>query len=247
MDTDETFPVRISKYIAMHYKIARRDAEKAILSGAVLINGEKPKNAASMVNDGDVVVYNKSQNVETKKESVIICIAVYKPAGLVVTRSDEKNRDTIYSILPPFMYDFHYVGRLDLNSEGVLLFTNSAPFARKLENPKTGIERVYHVKAHGMLDEKKLSRIEKGVIIDGESYRPKSVKILPRTKEGASNSWLEIVLTSGKNREIRKLLEHFNLQVAKLVRYSFGNICIKDFNPKGVYRLTEKDLKKLTN
>lgn len=240
---EQEFPMRISKYIALHYKIARRDAEKDILAGHVLINGQKPKNAASIVNTGDEVVYNKTPVKKEKDEP--ICIAIYKPTGLVVTRSDEKNRDTVYSILPPFMHNFHYVGRLDLNSEGLLLFTNSAPLARKLENPKTGIERVYHVKAHGHLDEKKLSRIEKGVIIEGESYKPKSVKLLARTKEGASNSWLEITLTSGKNREIRKLLEHFNLQVAKLVRYSFGNICIKDFNPKGVYRLTERDLKRL--
>ena len=247
MTDEKQYPMRISKYIALRYSIARRDAEKDILSGLVLVNGEKPKNAAVMIEESDIVAYNKAEKKPQKAENDVVCIAIYKPAGLVVTRSDEKNQDTVYSILPPFMHNFHYVGRLDLNSEGLLLFTNSAPLARKLENPKTGIERVYHVKAHGHLDEKKLLRIEKGVIIDGESYRPKSVKLLPRTKEGASNSWLEITLTSGKNREIRKLLEHFNLQVAKLVRYSFGNICIKDFNPKGVYRLTERDLKRLVN
>jgi 23S rRNA pseudouridine2605 synthase len=242
---ENQYPMRISKYIALHYEIARRDAEKDILAGYVLVNGEKPKNAASMISESDVIKYTKTPEKKTKPEDIAICIAVYKPVGLIVTRSDEKGRDTIYSILPEFMHNFHYVGRLDLNSEGILLFTNSAPLARKLENPKTAIERVYHVKAHGVLDDKKLARIEKGVIIEGESHRPKSVRLLPRTKEGSSNSWLEITLTAGKNREIRKLLEHFNLQVAKLVRYSFGNICVKDFNPKGVYRLTERDLKKL--
>lgn len=251
MDTpsNNQYPMRLSKYLATFCSISRREAEKAVMSGAVLVNGIKPKNAASIISENDNVAYDsikaKTDKVKLNENEQIICCAIYKPVGLIVTRSDEQSRQTIYSILPQWMYDFHYVGRLDLNSEGILLFTNSSSFARKLENPKTGIERIYHVKAHGMLDQKKLIRMQKGVMINGESYKPEQIKILPRTKDSSSNTWLEITLKSGKNREIRKLLEHFNLQVAKLIRHSFGNISITNFNHKGVYRLTDKERNRL--
>ncbi|MDA0617138.1 MAG: pseudouridine synthase [Proteobacteria bacterium] len=242
---------RLSKYLSLFAGLSRREAEKECMSETVMVNNAPPKNAAVIVTKSDIVIYKKRRIMPSKslleQADAIECYALYKPTGIIVSRKDEGKRPIVYTLLPKEMHNFHYIGRLDFNSEGLLLFTNNPKFARNLENPKNEIPRVYHVKAHGTIDEKKLNRMRKGVIIEGESHRPQSINILPRTKEGASNSWLEITLTTGKNREIRKLLEHFNLQVVKLVRFAYGHISIKDFNREKLYRLTERDIKKFTN
>ncbi len=242
---------RLSKYLSLFAGLSRREAEKECMSSSVMVNNTIPKNAAVIVTKKDIVTYKKRRILPSKalieKSETIECYAIYKPTGIIVTRKDEVRRPIVYTLLPKEMHNFHYIGRLDFNSEGLLFFTNNPKFARDLENPKNEIPRTYHVKAYGTIDEKKLNRMRKGVIIEGESYRPQSINILPRTKEGASNSWLEITLTTGKNREIRKLLQHFNLQVVKLVRFSYGHISIKDFNREKLYRLTERDIKKFTN
>ena len=239
---------RLSKYLSLFANLSRREAEKEIMSGTVMVNSALPKNAAIVVTKGDIITYKKRRIMPSKtlleKANEVECYAIYKPVGLIVTRKDEENRPIVYSLLPKEMQNFHYIGRLDFNSEGLLLFTNNPKFARDLENPKNKIPRVYHVKAHGLIDEKKLHRMQKGVIIEGESYKPDSITILPRTKEGASNTWLEITLTTGKNREIRKLLKHFNLQVVKLVRFSYGHFTIKDFQKEKLHKLSERDVKK---
>ena len=240
---------RLSKFLSLFGSVSRREAEKLCHAGQVKINNELPKNSAIIVTKKDIITMNNRRILASQRTleevSQDIIIAIYKPTGLIVTRSDEKNRPTIYTALPKSMENFHYVGRLDINSEGLILFTNNPKIARSLENPHNEVPRIYHVKAHGILDEKKLHRISKGVIIEGESYRPQSIKILPKTKENSSNSWIEIILTQGKNREIRKLLEHFNLQVAKLIRISFGNISIKDFPKESIYTLNTKQKEKL--
>jgi 23S rRNA pseudouridine2605 synthase len=242
---------RLSKFISLFANISRNEAEKDIGKGLVTVNSSLPKNSAVIVTSKDFISYKKrrilaSKSTITKAEEVH-CYALYKPVGVIVTRSDEKNRQTVYSLLPKEMSNFHYVGRLDFNSEGLLFFTNNAQFARNIENPKHQIPRTYHVKAYGMIDEKKLNRMQKGVIIEGISHKPESIKILPRTKENSANTWLEITLITGKNREIRKLLEHFNLKVVKLIRFSFGEFTIKDFNKEKLYKLNEREIKKLQN
>ena len=240
--------LRLSKYLSIFAEISRRDAEKEIMSGSVKINNELPKNAAVLVKKGDIVMFKNRRIMPSKKilekAQEVECVAIYKPIGVIVTRSDEKKRPVVYSILPKEMQNFHYIGRLDYNSEGLLLFTNNPKFARDMENPNNKIPRVYHVKVHGVLDEKKLNRMQKGVIIEGISYRPDKIQILPRTKEDSTNTWLEITLTTGKNREIRNLCEFFNLKVVKLIRFSYGHFNIKDFKRETVFKLSERDVKK---
>ena len=241
---------RLSKYLSIFAEISRREAEKEIMGGSVTINNELPKNAAVLVEKGDIVMFKNRRimpsNKILEKAQEIECVAIYKPIGVIVTRSDENKRQTVYSLLPKEMQNFHYIGRLDYNSEGLLLFTNNPKFARDMENPNNKIPRVYHVKVHGVLDAKKLSRMQKGVIIEGISYRPEEIRILPRTKETSTNTWLEITLTTGKNREIRNLCEFFHLQVVKLVRFSYGHFDIKDFPKIGVHKLYERDIKRFT-
>jgi 23S rRNA pseudouridine2605 synthase len=239
---------RLSKYLSIFAQVSRREAEKEIMSGSVKINNELPKNAAVLVTKTDIVMFKNRRIMPSvkilEKSQEIECFSIYKPTGVIVTRSDEKNRKTVYNLLPKEMQNFHYIGRLDFNSEGLLFFTNNPKFARDLENPKNKIPRVYHVKVHGMLDEKKLNRMQKGVIIEGEGYRPEKISVLPRTSESSTNTWLEITLTTGKNREIRKLCEFFNLQVVKLVRFSFGAFSIKDFSREKIHKISEREVKK---
>ncbi len=241
---------RLSKYLSIFASLSRRQAEKDIMDGLVMLNSSIPKNAAVIVGKKDIILYKKRRILPGKaileQSQQIICYAVYKPTGLIVTRSDEKKRPTVYTALPSELHNFHYIGRLDINSEGLLLFTNNPKFARDLESPQNQIPRVYHVKAHGSVDDKKLHRMQKGVMIEGESYRPKDIKILSRTKESSSNTWFEITLVTGKNREIRKFLEHFNLKTAKLIRFSYGHLSIKDFNRDKLHRLSERHIKKFS-
>ena len=228
---------RLSKYVSLKKEIPRRSAEELIKNGFVKVDGEVVSNptfffegeheitiGAEVKNQGD------SKKSETIDLSDVKIAAFYKPAGYIVTRSDEKSRKTIYDILPNELRDFIYIGRLDLNSEGLLLLTNNGHVSQFLEKPINRFEREYRVRIFGFIDEKKLTRIQKGVVIEGVSYRPKKVELergetLATTQEPKKqNLWLNIVLETGKNREVRKLMEHFNLQVSKLIRVRYGKI-----------------------
>ena len=143
----------------------------------------------------------------------------YKPVGLLTTHRDDQNRPTVFDSLPPFMPRVVSVGRLDLNSEGLLLLTNNGELSRKLELPENGWSRRYKVKVHGYVDLKRLSALEKGAVVDGVSYGP--VKAEVETEKG-TNAWLIVTLSEGKNREIRKLMKSIGLDVARLIRLSYG-------------------------
>ena len=150
---------RLSKYLSLFANISRREAEREINIGNVMLNNALPKNAAISVTKKDIITYKKRRIVPSRstieKINNIECYAIYKPIGTIVTRNDEKNRKTVYDALPNEMQNFHYIGRLDYNSEGLLLFTNNSQFARNLENPKNNIPRTYHVKTYGLIDAKR--------------------------------------------------------------------------------------------
>lgn len=151
----------------------------------------------------------------------------HKPKGFLTTHHDPENRPTIFSILPKNLAHFKTVGRLDLNSEGLLLLTNDGGLKRKLELPSTGIIREYRVRAYGRLDLKKLESLKEGIRIkDSKTEKEIVYKAFDVTHESTSgdNHWLLIKLKTGKNREIRKLCEHIGLKVNRLIRISYGNI-----------------------
>ena len=147
-----------------------------------------------------------------KKEKTRLWL-YHKPAGLIVSHKDEKNRNTIFNNLPATLPRVISVGRLDLNSEGLLLLTNDGELSRALELPSNGWSRRYRVKVHGHLNLTRLEELEKGTTIDGITYQPCKITI---DSKQATNAWLTISLTEGKNREIRKLMSSIDLEVARL-------------------------------
>jgi 23S rRNA pseudouridine2605 synthase len=153
----------------------------------------------------------------------------HKPAGLVTTVRDEKKRPTVFDRLPRGLPRVVSVGRLDINSEGLLLLTNDGGLARYLELPATGLERCYRVRLHGPVNVARLASLRHGITVDGVRYGPIEARLEgPHT---GSNQWLVITLREGKNREIRKVMAHIGLQVNRLIRTAYGPFQLSHLPP----------------
>lgn len=215
MSAEEKLP-RIAKVMAAAGICSRRDAERLIADGKVTVDGKLLKTPAFLVEGGmEIRVDGK---LLPQKQAVRLW-KFHKPRGVITSRRDEKGRQTIYDILPREMANVHSIGRLDYNSEGLLLLTNDGGLKREFELPATGIERRYRVRLLGKPTEESLAAIAKGVTIDGVRYQGMKAKAHPA--EGR-NCWVDVVLIEGKNREIRRVFEHFDHQVSKLIRTHYG-------------------------
>ena len=207
---------RIAKKMADAGLCSRREAERWILAGRVSVNGQKLETPAFVVGTEDkILVDGKPLKLKEKTRVWLYC----KPVGLVTTYKDPQGRPTVFEKLPKSLPRVISVGRLDLNSEGLLLLTNDGEWARKMELPSSHLERTYRVRVHGALTGEILSRLSKGVKIDGIQYAP--AKVVVEKRQG-TNTWIQMTLTEGKNREIRRLMAFFGLEVAKLIRISYG-------------------------
>ena len=211
---------RLSKKIARSGFSSRREAEKYIESGRVKVNGIIIKELSFQVGINDQIHIDGRR---INKEGKTRLWKFHKPKGLITSHKDEKSRQTIFQILPKNLPRLITVGRLDLNSEGLLLLTNDGDLKRKLELPSSKIVRSYRVRAKGVANENKLSRLRQGITVDGIRYRPMELNII---KQNTSNVWLSVRLTEGKNREIRLSFQAIGLQVNKLIRTSFGPITL---------------------
>ena len=211
---------RLSKKIARSGFSSRREAEKYIESGRVKVNGAIIKELSFQVGINDQIHIDGRR---INKEGKTRLWKFHKPKGLITSHKDEKSRQTIFQILPKNLPRLITVGRLDLNSEGLLLLTNDGDLKRKLELPSSKIVRSYRVRAKGVASENKLSRLRQGITVDGIRYRPMEVYII---KQNTSNVWLSVRLMEGKNREIRLSFQAIGLQVNKLIRTSFGPISL---------------------
>lgn len=207
---------RIAKKMADAGLCSRREAERWIFAGRVTVNGKKLDTPACIVGENDAVLVD-NKPLKTKEKTRVWLY--HKPAGLVTTYHDPQGRPTVFEKLPKSLPRVISVGRLDLNSEGLLLLTNDGEWARKMELPSSHLERTYRVKVHGNLTGEVLARLSKGVKIDGIQYAPARVEI---EKKQGTNTWIQMTLTEGKNREIRRLMAFFGLEVAKLIRISYG-------------------------
>ena len=211
---------RLSKKIARSGFSSRREAEKYIESGRVKVNGAIIKELSFQVGINDQIHIDGRR---INKEGKTRLWKFHKPKGLITSHKDEKSRQTIFQILPKNLPRLITVGRLDLNSEGLLLLTNDGDLKRKLELPSSKIVRSYRVRAKGVANENKLSRLRQGITVDGIRYRPMELNII---KQNNSNVWLSVRLMEGKNREIRLSFQAIGLQVNKLIRTSFGPISL---------------------
>ena len=206
---------RIAKVIARSGFCSRRDAEELIAEGRVKVNGVVIETPATLITDHSIKIDDKLL-MEKKPAKVWI---FHKPRGFITTNKDPKARKTIFEILPRTLPRVVTIGRLDINTEGLLLLTNDGEVARYVELPSSKWTRIYRARVFGIIDMERLHKLQKGIVIDGVKYGGIKVEM---EQERDFNSWLKISLTEGKNREIKKVLEFFGLKVSRLIRISFG-------------------------
>lgn len=223
-------PMRIAKALARAGLCSRREAERWIAEGRVSVNGEVLASPARDVGPKDRIEVDGKALPEAEPPRLW---RYHKPRGLVTTHKDPQGRATVFQALPEHLPRVVSVGRLDVNTEGLLLLTNNGALARHLELPATGWMRRYRVRAHGTVAKEALDKLKDGVEIAGVRYGPIEAALdkPQESRPQGSNVWLKIGLREGKNREVRTILEHLGLTVNRLIRISFGPFQLLDLEP----------------
>ncbi len=230
---------RIAKVMARAGLCSRREAERWIAEGRVAIDGEVILSPAVTVTaENKVMVDGKLMPTADRAR----LWRYHKPAGLLTTSNDPQGRPTVYQDLPRDLPRLISVGRLDLNSEGLLLFTNDGELARKLEHPLTGLPRKYRIRVYGVVDPAKLESIDRGVTVDGVEYGPIYAEL---ERQQSSNAWITIILREGKNREVRRVMEHLGYRVNRLIRTGYGIIALGDLPRSAIEEVPIGVVKKL--
>ncbi len=215
-DEREDGPQRIAKLLARAGVGSRRDVERMVEEGRIALNGQV------IVHPAPLLTSLEGLTVDGNPVAKPVSTRLYrfnKPAGCITAARDPKGRKTIYDLLPKDLPRLMPVGRLDYNTEGLLLLTNDGEFKRQLELPASGVERTYRARAFGDISQAQLEELAMGIEIDGVRYGKIDANLERRT---GRNQWVEMTLTEGKNREVRKVLEHFGLQVSRLIRTRYG-------------------------
>ncbi len=209
-------PDRIAKYLARAGVASRRDAEKLIAERRVKVDGRVIDTPATLVT-GDEQIQVDGKPVLPPEPARLW--RYHKPAGVVTTHKDPEGRPTVFEKVSDRLPRVISVGRLDINSEGLLLLTNDGELARKLEHPSNGWVRRYRVRVHGLVKPEVLATLEKGVTIDGVHYGSITATL---DRQQGTNAWVTVALTEGKNREVRRVMEHLGYTVTRLLRISYG-------------------------
>ena len=207
---------RIAKIMARAGACSRRDAEKLIAEGRVTLNGEAVTTPATKISGLAVIAIDGKPIAEPEQTRLW---RYHKPAGLVTTHKDPQGRPTVFQNLPKSMPRVVSVGRLDVNSEGLLLLTNDGEIARRLEHPSAGLIRKYRVRLFGKITQDDLDKLAEGVTVDGVKYGS-VIADLERSK--GAYAWAQVSLKEGKNREVKRLMEHLGCKVARLIRTQYG-------------------------
>lgn len=232
---------RLAKRMASAGLCSRREAEQWIAAGIVKVNGKIIDTPAFNVTEKDAVVVD-GKLLQAKEPTKLWLY--YKPTGLVTTHKDPQGRPTVFSKLPKELGRVISVGRLDLNSEGLLLLTNSGDLSRKMELPSNEWIRKYRVRVYGRITPSILAEMKKGVSHNGVHYGSAEAKI--ESTQGA-NSWLEVSIKEGKNREIRNIFEHFGCKVSRLIRISYGPFNLGKMKENEIKEVPAKTLASFIN
>jgi 23S rRNA pseudouridine2605 synthase len=229
-------PQRIAKLLARAGIASRREIERMIEEGRVAIDGKAVEKPATLLTSLHGVTVD---GVAVKAASPTRLYRFHKPSGLLTTERDPAGRPTIYDRLPKDLPRLMPVGRLDMNTEGLLLLTTDGELKRQLELPSSGIERVYRARAFGDVSQEQLEELIHGVEIEGVRYGAIDANLERRT---GRNQWIEMRLTEGKNREVRRVLEYLGLQVSRLIRVAYGPFILGDLPGGAVDEVRQHDL-----
>ena len=233
-DTDVNSPQRLAKRMARGGLCSRREAEKWICEGRVMVNGHTMIEVSYKTMPTDTIQVDGKVLARAPDTKLW---RYHKPRGLLVTSQDSRGRPTVFDALPPSMPRVVSVGRLDYNSEGLLLLTNDGTLARRLE--KSDLPRCYRVRAFGNVNDTTLQRLQKGVKIQGMHCQPENVRLQgvrgdtskgthkARSREAGKNRWFFITLREGKNREVRRIFAAADLTINRLIRLSYGPFHLK--------------------
>jgi 23S rRNA pseudouridine2605 synthase len=227
---------RIAKTIARSGLCSRRDAERLIADGRVTLNGKKLDSPAINVGPDDTILVDGKPLSAAEPAKLW---RYHKPKGRVTTHKDPEGRPTVFEALPEEMGRVISVGRLDFNTEGLLLLTNDGALARHLESPSTGWLRRYRVRVNGKVEQNVLDTLAKGVEIEGIRYGPIEAKL---DRVQGANSWLTLGIREGKNREVRRIMDHLALTVNRLIRLSFGPFALGELEPGAVEEVKRRIL-----
>ena len=228
---------RIAKVLARHGVASRREAERLIADGKVTVNGKTIDTPALNVQESDKITVDGAPLKDREAPRLWL---YHKPSGLVTTTKDDKGRPTVFDNLPETLPRVVSVGRLDLNSEGLLLLTNDGDIKRRLELPSTGWTRKYRVRVHGDPSDETFAPLRRGLTLDGESFRPMIVNL---DRQQGRNAWVTVSIKEGKNREIRRAMEAINLPVNRLIRISYGPFRLETLKPGAVEEVRAKVLR----
>lgn len=229
-------PQRIAKLLARAGVASRREVERMIAEGRISLNGEKLTTPATLLTDlAGVTVDGKP----VQPTGATRLFRFYKPQATITAANDPKGRPTIYDRLPAGLPRVMPVGRLDFMTEGLLLLTNDGELKRQLELPTTGVVRTYRARAYGRVTQAQLESLAEGITIEGVHYGSINANLERRT---GSNCWIEMSLTEGKNREVRRVLAFLGLQVSRLIRTAYGPLTVEGLDPGGVDEVGKTEL-----
>jgi 23S rRNA pseudouridine2605 synthase len=229
-------PQRIAKLLARAGIASRREIERMIEEGRIAIAGAKVEKPATLLTSLEGVTVD-GRPVAAPAPARLF--RFHKPAGLLTTERDPKGRPTIYDRLPKGLPRVMPVGRLDMNTEGLLLLTTDGGLKRQLELPASGIERTYRARTFGLISQDRLETLIEGIEIEGVRYGPIDANLERRT---GRNQWIELRLREGKNREVRRVLEHLGLQVSRLIRTAYGPFPLADLPVGAVDEVRQHEL-----
>ncbi len=227
---------RIAKYLASAGVASRRDAEKLIAEGRVSVDGRTLETPAFKVTGKEKILLDGQP---VRKPEATRLWRYHKPAGQVTTNRDPEGRPTIFDALPMHLPRLVTIGRLDLNTEGLLLLTNDGELARALELPATGLARRYRARAFGKVQQRDLDKLRDGIEFEGVEYRSIIAKL---ERVQGSNSWIELTLTEGKKREARRALESLGMKVNRLIRVSYGPFELLDLPVGAIEEVSSAEL-----